>query len=269
MPTSFRLAAVASFTSLLFSATSFAQGGAQADDLGAKALFYSAQGDLVSVPTLAKPSQEPMAVVNNDGKKAKANPPVAKTKSKHSPSLALRGTVLQLASDGGTREVKPSHIFKSGDRIKVAFTSNLAGYFYLVTVGASGRIQLLAPEQGKTVTVQPGYRYQFPASPTAYLRFDGQTGKEELWAILSDQPLDVVKLGPDRLVAINTSKPGAATQANDRVADAVEMLASKDLVFEEDAQAAYASFRPSTAISTLQTLPRQAVTLKIVLNHQP
>ena len=52
--------------------------------------------------------------------------------------LALRATVL-LASDGGaTREVKPSHVFRTGDRIKLSFTSSKTGYFYLATIGKRG-----------------------------------------------------------------------------------------------------------------------------------
>ena len=170
---------------------------------------------------------------------------------------------------GGTREVKPSHVFNSGDRIKVALSSNRAGFLYLISVGASGKIQMLAPRQGEPATIQPGLRYQFPASPTAYFRFDKQAGSEEIWAVLSDEPLDVVSLGSDRLVAISRPGGDARTQPGDRVAHADQMLASKDLVFEEDADAAYSTVRPSAAPVGLVTLGRQAVTLKMVLNHKP
>lgn len=243
--------------------------GEQEGDFSAKALFYNADGALVSVQSGAPAAaREPSA----------AKPAAAPSKRPASPrpteqtALALRGTVLLVGPDGGTREVKPSHIFSSGDRIKVAFTSNRPGYMYVIGVGPSGRAQLLAPRKGEPATVQPGYRYQFPGSPTAYFRLDHQAGQEEIWAVLSDQPLDVVRLGQDRLVAINQPQgaaPSAQESPGSRVADAGGLLASKDLVFEEDSQAAYSSMRPAALGPSVTTLPLQAVTLKMTLSHRP
>ena len=235
----------------------------------AKALFYNTEGALVSVqsgspvaaqaPAQAKPSAIP------------SKRPVA-PRPPEPAVLALRGSVLLVGPDGGTREVKPSQIFRSGDRIKVAFTSNRAGYLYVIGVGASGRAQLLAPRAGEHPTIQPGYRYQFPGAPTAFFRFDHQAGQEEIWAVLADQPLDVVRLGQDRLVSIAYSEgaaPGQSVSPASRVADAGGMLASKDLVLEEDADAAYSSMRPVKSAPRVTSLPIQAVTLKMTLIHAP
>lgn len=235
--------------------------------LSAKALFYNTEGALVSVqsgspgaaqaPTQAKPS-------------ANANKRPESPRDTAVP--ALRGSVLLVGPDGGTREVKPSNIFRSGDRIKVAVTSNRAGYLYVIGVGASGRAQLLAPRAGEQAIIQPGYRYQFPGSPTAYFRFDHQAGQEEIWAVLADQPLDVVRLGQDRLVSIASpagAAPGLPASPASRIADAGTMLASKDLIFEEDADAAYSSMRPVMSTPSVTTLPIQAVTLKMTLMHRP
>ncbi len=255
-------ATLAALAAVLTCGPALAQTAAASDELGAKALFYSAAGDLVSVSTAA--SKKPVATV------AAAPRPTNQLQQQPQPAvLGLRGTVLLVGSDGGTREVKPSHVFKSGDRVKVALSSNRAGYLYLIAVGASGKIQMMAPRQGEPATVQPGLRYQFPASPTAYFRFDQQAGREEIWAVLSDEPLDVVSLGPERLVAINRPAGDTRAQPGERVAHADQMLASKDLVFEEDADAAYSTVRPPVTPVSLSTVGRQAVTLKMVLNHRP
>lgn len=229
------------------------------DDLGAKALFYNVQGDISSVPTAsaARPSAPPAA------------PRPTSPKAPQEPVLALRGSVLLVGPDGGTREVKPSHEFRSGDRVKVAFTSNRAGYLYLITVGSSGGLQVLAPRPGDPAKVQPGFRYQYPASPTAYFRFDHQPGREEIWAVLSDEPLDAVNLGQGRVLAVKAAEPRLQAQAAAQIVDAAELLAGKDLVFEEDPQAAYTSIRPAVSGPDTASIKQHAVTLKMVLTHQP
>lgn len=227
-------------------------------EMGAKALFYNAAGALVSVQSAVASS--PTASAD----------PVRRAQAKPAPPavLALRASVLIVGPDGGTREVKPSHKFSSGDRIKLAFTSNRTGYFYLATVGTSGRVQLLAPRKGEAAAIQAGFKYQYPASPRAYFKFDQQAGAEELWAVLSDAPLDAINLGVGRVaeVQVRESAPAATSATPPAVADATAM-ASKDLVFEEDADATYASIKPTAAVVPAMAR-KPAVVLKIVLNHQ-
>jgi Domain of unknown function (DUF4384) len=241
------------FVAVAFALVAFAPstGATQqpSDDLGAKALFYNAGGAVVSVPSK---SAEPAKGVVAAPRKA---PPV----------LALRASVLLVSADGGTREVKPSHPFQSGDRIKLSFTANRSGHFYLATVGSSGKVQILAPRRGEQAVLEAGYRYQYPAAQNSYFKFDGQAGKEVLWAVLADEPLQAINLGDGRVAQVNTGD-GKATGAQ-AVASVSDEFAGKDLVFEEDAEAAYASVKPSAHRRNDQgSKPR--VMVKLVLDHK-
>ncbi|QTN22201.1 DUF4384 domain-containing protein [Rhizobacter sp. AJA081-3] len=219
------------------------------DDLGAKALFYNASGAVVSVPS--KTSAPPKEVVAAPRKA----PPV----------LALRASVLLVAADGGTREVKPSHAFKTGDRIKLSFAANRSGFFYLATVGSSGKVQILAPRRGEPATLEAGYRYQYPASPTGYFKFDGAPGKEVLWAVLADEPLTAIDLGEGRIAQVQRAE--GSTPVQQSVASVANEFAGKDLVFEEDSEAAYASVKPS-AMKPGGTPAKPKVMVRLVLDHQ-
>ena len=243
-------------------------------ELSAKALFYNTAGDVASVasganapPTTIPSATLATAETNSDPKKVEVK--------KTLPILALRASILLVASDGGTREVKPSYQFKSGDRVKLGFTTNKSGYFYLATLGTSGRVQMLAPRKGEAAKLTAGNRYTFPASSTGYFRMDGPSGKEELWAVLSDEPLDAINMGSGQMAyieqaALNGSQPppkaGTAIPANRVSNDVTVQLASKDLVFEEDSEAAYASIKPASLVKT-NTSAIPTIEIKLVLNH--
>lgn len=221
----------------------------QEPEFGAKALFYNASGAIESVPSK---TEEPP-------KTAAAQPT-----RKPAPTLALRASVLLASADGGTREVRPSHPFRTGDRIKLAFTANRTGYFYLATLGSSGKVQILAPRRGEPAILEAGYRYQYPAAQSAYFRFDGQAGKETLWAVLADEPLQAISLGDGRVAQIPQAEGGSVPAS--AVASVSDELAGKDLIFEEDAEAAYASVRPSAdRRAALGAKPK--VMVRLVLDH--
>lgn len=230
------------------------------DELGAKALFYNASGSVVSVPSAPAPD---VAKAKPGGAPATQ---VARAKPQTPTTLALRASVLLVASDGGTREVKPSHKFQSGDRIKVSFKASRTSYFYLATVGTSGKVQLLAPRRGEPAILEAGLSYQFPAAQNAYFRFDKQPGKEVLWAVLSDEPLSAIDLGGGQIAQVQHPE-GTRVPSQMIVASVSEDMTSKDLTFEEDTDAAYASIRP-TALLRPDVSKKPRVMVKLVLDHQ-
>ena len=240
---------------------SLAQEPQRADDLGAKALFYNASGAVVSVPSATTRTEvkanKPQGSTATQSARRKPQEPMT--------TLALRVSVLLVSADGGTREVKPSHQFGSGDRIKLAFNANRAGYFYLATVGSSGRVQVLSPRRGEPAVLEAGYRYQFPTAQNAYFKFDQRSGKEELWAVLSDEPLSAIDLGAGRIAQVQ--QPEGVRVASLAVASVSNDMSSKDLVLEEDAEAAYASIKPS-ALQRHDTSKKPRVMVKLVLDHQ-
>jgi len=47
--------------------------------------------------------------------------------------------------DGSKQRVTTDRVFRSGERIKLFFTANRAGYLYLLNIGSSGRSRMLYP----------------------------------------------------------------------------------------------------------------------------
>lgn len=242
----------------------------EAGSLSAKALFYNASGKLTGVTSDGLKAEPAPA----SGPQAASGAPDSKPKpsaaSQAARPLALRSTVLLVTDGGGTREVKPSYKFKTSDRIKLAFTSSRTGYFYLATVGSSGRVQVLAPRANEPAILEPGYRYTFPVSPTAYFRFDSNVGKEEIWAILSDGPLSAINMGAGQIAEIPapTSQPQMnVALANNAVsvANISDELGRRDLLFEEDSNALYASAKPVAYTATSAAKP--SVIVKLTLSH--
>lgn len=239
-------------------------------DLGAKALFYNASGVTTQVSSAAPAAAQPLQPPN--GKSGTARLAGTKPKLPVTP-LALRAAVLLAADSGGTREVKPSYTFRTDDRIKLSFTANKTGYFYLATIGSTGRVQILAPRANEPAILEAGNRYTFPAKSHAYFRFDSKKGKEELWAILSDTPLDSINMGGGQIAQLSPSAPSSTNPSNVVLAeksiaevDVGDTLASKDLVFEEDANALFASVKPSAY--TQGGSSKASVVVKLILTHE-
>jgi hypothetical protein len=209
--------------------------------VSARALYYD-QDKMASVTT-----RQTQAL-----KKAPAQQPV----------LALRVTVKLIGEAGGVKEVKPSSVFRSGDRIKLAFTSNKDGYLYLANIGSSGTPTVLIPGKfGPLVSLRPGFTYEYPSS-TKVLRFDTQVGEEQIYALLSEVPLDIIDFGNGQQVQFPSSRPHKTGPETGRVVASVSAVQSRDLVVEEDNEALYASVTPG---GQKETPP---VVVKMTLTHR-
>lgn len=245
----------------------YAQDPGMSSELSAKALFYNASGDLAKVNSAVDNQKQQTATKHNN---SGADGSVASAKRNQQRGsdqpLALRASVLLVAGDGKTVELKPSYKFRSGDRVKLAFSTNKAGYFYLTTIGSSGKVQILAPRPGEPVRVEAGNRYIFPSSPGGYFRFDSTKGQEEIWAVLSEAPLGTLAMGVG-LVAQLPQQPGMPVPSTVvAVADTSNELGGKDLVFEEDSTALFASAKPVSLISGSNNRP--PVIVKLKLQHE-
>jgi hypothetical protein len=208
-----------------------------------KALYYD-QDKMDSVPM---PSPKPQVP-----KKAPAQQPV----------LALRVTVKLIGEGGGSKEVKPSSVFRSGDRIRLAFTSNKEGYLYLATVGSSGTPAVLVPDKsGRPVSLQPGFAYEYPLS-TKVIKFDTQVGEEQIYAFLSEVPLDIIDFGNGQQVQIQSDSLPKVRPDQGRAMASVAAVRSRDLVVEEDDQALYAAVVPGRY---KEKLP---IVVKLTLTHR-
>jgi hypothetical protein len=81
--------------------------------------------------------------------------------------------------------VAPSHEFKEGDQIKVAFESNFDGFIYLINVTPGGKKMVLFPNtETANNAVRVNQRYEFPPSREV-IEFDAEKGVEVLQVIMS------------------------------------------------------------------------------------
>jgi hypothetical protein len=146
-------------------------------------------------------------------------------------SIAVKATV-ELTRDGKTTTVLPTEDFKSGDRVKLLFTSNRPGFVYWLNKGTSGEYQVLFPsaKAGQNNSVERNAEYTFPTKGA--WRFDDRKGTETVVCVLA--PAKISQLEE----AIKLSDAGDKSGASDLVASLVNgherKRTTRDLVFEEE-----------------------------------
>jgi hypothetical protein len=105
--------------------------------------------------------------------------------------LGLRYSFLRNTGGDEYREVDPEDtVFRSGDRIRVAFQSNDDGYLYIVMKGTSGSWRVLFPSPeiaDGSNRVASGRQTLIPPPPGRFA-FDEQAGEERLFIVLSRHP---------------------------------------------------------------------------------
>lgn len=219
---------------------------------GAKELFRDPYGNSVAVG----PS------INRELRQAK--PPVKPPTPERDPSTAVppaQGTPAareaqptnEAPADGGFREAKnvglrywielvrpgesvgvrvtADRVFRSGERIRLHFQSNIAGYIALLQLGTHGAASLLFPDSAKghpdnrIATMQD----RVLPSNTAWFRFDNEPGSERLLVLFAQDLNDLP------LLAKISAAPRPDIQL---VQETAEMgRTSKNLVLEHDVSA--------------------------------
>lgn len=146
-------------------------------------------------------------------------------------TIAMKATV-EMTRDGKTSTVLPTEDFKSGDKVRLIFSSNKDGHIYWLAKGTSGEYQVLFPTKktGMDNSVQRNKEYTVPVKGA--WKFDDKKGTETLVAVLSPKPLDNL----DKAVQLSDS--GDRKGASDIVSEVVDghekKRATRDLVFEEE-----------------------------------
>lgn len=146
-------------------------------------------------------------------------------------TISVKATI-ELTRDGKLSTVLPTESFKSGDKVRLLFSTNRDGNVYWVAKGTSGQYQVLfpSPKAGMDNTVVKNNSYTVPAKGA--WRFDEQKGTETLVCILS--PSRVAEL--DKAVALGGE--GKKNEASEIISSVVNRHESKrttrDLVFEEE-----------------------------------
>jgi len=141
----------------------------------------------------------------------------------------LRYRVVQASAASNETDVDPATaVFKAGDRVRLAFESNIDGYLYVVQEGSSGRWTVMFPNpdsNGGRNTIRRGAEYVVP--PDGWFVFDTNVGTELLFVVLSKEPLSELP---------GFAKPGTtAAPLNAGVVESVQnSIRSRDLTFARD-----------------------------------
>ena len=167
---------------------------------------------------------------------------VAEEKAKdtkiENPSVISVRTTLELTRDGQVSTVLPTHEFKSGDRVKLRYTTNADGYVYWLAKMSSGNYAVLFPtlQAGMDNLIKKNAEHTVPVKGT--FRFDDKPGTENLLMVFA--PNKVPEL--EKAVAEASGQKGNVDQNATQVASVEEKNTSKrktrDLVFEEEDDAA-------------------------------
>jgi hypothetical protein len=223
---------------------------------GAKALFFDpATGAAVSP---VRPAHQPRSAPATEAHR-EAAPPAA--------NAGLMYYIERQTSGGAVERVSPATVFHSGDRIRIAFQSNIDGRLMIAQCDSAGTSSVLFPDPRVIAgddRIRARQETVVPAAP-AWFRFDVHPGEERLLVMLTPEG------------ARNT--PFAANSATDRepvaqldarrtqeLAQSAHAQGSKALVIEIDdtssAPAAYVVHRPGEGSSN------SIITTEIVLQHR-
>lgn len=105
--------------------------------------------------------------------------------------VGLKYRILLHDSECSIQEVDPSRVFRSGEKIRLQFESNVDGYLYVLQKGSSGLESPLFPDpriNGGANRIERGILYKVPT--TQWFGFDEMAGEERLTVIVSRTPLD-------------------------------------------------------------------------------
>jgi hypothetical protein len=143
-------------------------------------------------------------------------------------------TALELTRDGQTSSVETSHEFKSGDRVKLRYTTNVNGYVYWLAKMTSGKYSVLFPnnQTGMNNLIKKNEEHTVPAKGS--FRFDDTPGTESLLMVFA----------PDKIPELEQAVAEANGQKNNRVENSIQIASveeknvsrrkTRDLVFEEE-----------------------------------
>jgi hypothetical protein len=211
----------------------------------------SAAAPALSLPTPAAPGSPMTAkqIFYNESKGAGA-----------AANAGLRYRLIQQVADGGESDVDPTKTFKSGDRIRFAFESNIDGYLYVVQQGSSGNWTVLFPNpdiNGGRNQIKKFEEYNVPDE--AWFSFDDKPGTEQVFVFLSKEVVSVLP-GFSRPVTRLESVRAAVVE------DLKNSVRSRDLVFERERPAAGAKPSQATFVVNKEEVGK-AVSAVIQLVH--
>ena len=170
----------------------------------------------------------------------------------------LRFRLIQAGVNDAPMDVDPSKEFRTGDRIRFAFESNIDGYLYVAQQGTSGNWTVLFPNpqiNGGRNKVQRFEEYEVPSGD--WFQMAGEPGSEQIFVFLSREPLATL---PGFEQPVKSFERGNGTM----IASLQNSIQSRDLVFTKDPSS---SKTQSTYIVNKAELGK-AVTARFSLTHR-
>ncbi len=143
-------------------------------------------------------------------------------------------TALELTRDGEQTTVAPDYKFKSGDRVKLRYTTNADGYVYWLAKMSSGKYSVLFPtaKTGMDNLIRKNEEHTVPVKGS--FRFDDTPGTESLLMVFSADRIPEL----DQAVAEANGQQGNMVADASKVSNVEEKNTSKrktrDLVFEDE-----------------------------------
>ena len=176
------------------------------------------------------------------------------TTSPDTETLAIATTV-ELKRDGETKNVNTNEEFKSGDKVKLKFTSKTDGYVYWLAKGTSGNYSVLYPNEqaGIDNAIKRIVEYTVPAKGS--FKFDSTPGSEELLCIVASEKIADLERGIQDGLKDMTALNNITSDQEQK-----KKSGTRDLVFEDDEE-------EDVSVAT-QTAPKgEPLVMKYVLKH--
>jgi len=179
---------------------------------------------------------------------------------------------IELQRGGQTLKVNSKHQFVSGDRIRFHVRSNIDGFAYiLLSSGSRGEKCVLFPndKSNDDNKVVAGKDYDLPGD--GYLTFDKNPGTEKVTLLLSRGPIDAKAYfnePKEEATLIASVGNGSKDLVPSKIVVAYNSPAPAPKITADDKQSVDVTIS-SKGNERVTTVPKNAVTRKIVLKHQP
>jgi hypothetical protein len=111
--------------------------------------------------------------------------------TKTSDRAALDIAVEKKLPDGKTQTMSATHVFDSGDTIRIRVTSDFDGYLYVMDQGTSGHFNTVFPSlaAGSDNHVRRGQSYLVPSTDDGWFEVNGPAGFDVLYILLSPETI--------------------------------------------------------------------------------